>query len=631
MTIDLKKELKKYFGYSEFRGEQEAVIENLMQGKDTFVIMPTGAGKSICYQLPSLLLEGTALIISPLIALMKNQVDQMQALGIEAYYLNSSLLKSERDKIQQLVLEGKVKQLYIAPEALAKKTNVEFFKKAKISFVAVDEVHCVSEWGHDFRPEYRRIRSLIAHIDDTLPIIALTATATEKVQIDILKNLRLETSGVYQTSFYRDNLHYSVLPKTNAKMNLVKFIQRRAKQTGIIYCLSRKRVEEIAEFLRVNNINALPYHAGLDKDVRATNQEKFLGDKIDVIVATVAFGMGIDKPNVRFVIHFDAPKSLEGYYQETGRAGRDGRPSECLLFYSYKDIIKLEKFNRDKTSSERDKAILLLDEVSGFAETADCRSQDLLQYFGEHLEEKCGNCDNCKEPKEQFDAKEELSFAFNYIKNASKKRTVKGVVKRLTETGEETKKYAKYISHFWMTLVRQALLREFLVKEDDKVSLTGKGENFLISPKEEMLYKDREFPLIDESDVESMQDGQTLDINTELLAQLEELRIKVAEQKEIPPYVVFQDESLEGMASSFPLTIEDLTHISGVGLGKAKKFGKEFILLIKVFVNENNLESTANIFVKTSGNKSKNKIKNIQGIDAQLDLRRIGRQSIHYL
>lgn len=630
-STDLVSLLKKNFGYSKFRGKQQAIIENLLRNKDTFVIMPTGAGKSLCYQLPSLLCEGTALIISPLIALMKNQVDQMQALGIEACFLNSSLLKSEREQIIADVLAGKVKQLYIAPEALSKKSNIEFFKTVNLSFVAVDEVHCVSEWGHDFRPEYRKIRSLLNQIDETLPIIALTATATEKVQADIQKNLKLEDAEVFQTSFYRDNLHYSVLPKSSAKKNLVKFIQRRAKQTGIVYCLSRKKVEEIASFLQVNNINALPYHAGLEKDLRTKNQEQFLNDKIDVIVATIAFGMGIDKPNVRYVVHYDAPKSLEGYYQETGRAGRDGRTADCLLFYSYKDIIKLEKFNREKTPEERAKAIMLLDEVSGYAETADCRSQDLLQYFGEHLEEKCGHCDNCKEPKEQFDAQKELLFLLTYLVGASKKRSVKGVVKHVDQRASEVKKMESYSSHFWATMVRQALLGEFLTKENEFVVLAKKGKEFIKSPKKTMLFKEREFPVINEEDVENMQSEDELDVNTELLGQLEKLRNTVAHRKSIPPYVVFQDASLEEMASSFPLTMEDLTHINGVGAGKAKKFGAEFIAVIKAFVEENDLESTANIFVKTSVNKSKNKIKIIQGIDAKVDLEELAEsQSISF-
>lgn len=630
-STDLVSLLKKNFGYSKFRGKQQAIIENLLRNKDTFVIMPTGAGKSLCYQLPSLLCEGTALIISPLIALMKNQVDQMQALGIEACFLNSSLLKSEREQIIADVLAGKVKQLYIAPEALSKKSNIEFFKTVNLSFVAVDEVHCVSEWGHDFRPEYRKIRSLLNQIDETLPIIALTATATEKVQADIQKNLKLEDAEVFQTSFYRDNLHYSVLPKSSAKKNLVKFIQRRAKQTGIVYCLSRKKVEEIASFLQVNNINALPYHAGLEKDLRTKNQEQFLNDKIDVIVATIAFGMGIDKPNVRYVVHYDAPKSLEGYYQETGRAGRDGRTADCLLFYSYKDIIKLEKFNREKTPEERAKAIMLLDEVSGYAETADCRSQDLLQYFGEHLEEKCGHCDNCKEPKEQFDAQKELLFLLTYLVGASKKRSVKGVVKHVDQRASEVKKMESYSSHFWATMVRQALLGEFLTKENEFVVLAKKGKEFIKSPKKTMLFKEREFPVINEEDVENMQSEDELDVNTELLGQLEKLRNTVAHRKSIPPYVVFQDASLEEMASSFPLTMEDLTHINGVGAGKAKKFGTEFIAVIKAFVEENDLESTANIFVKTSVNKSKNKIKIIQGIDAKVDLEELAEsQSISF-
>jgi ATP-dependent DNA helicase RecQ len=618
--IDIHKELKKYFGFSQFKGLQEQVIESLLNKQNTFVIMPTGGGKSLCYQLPALVQEGTAIVVSPLIALMKNQVDQMQALGIEACFLNSSLLKSERDQIIADVLAGKVKQLYVAPEALSKKGNIEFFKSANLSFVAVDEVHCVSEWGHDFRPEYRKIRSLLADINSQLPIIALTATATEKVQLDIQHNLKLETAKVFQTSFYRDNLHYAVLPKSNAKKNLVKFVQRRGKLTGIVYCLSRKKVEEIAAFLRVNDINALPYHAGLDKETRTRNQEQFLGDKIDVIVATIAFGMGIDKPNVRYVIHYDAPKSLEGYYQETGRAGRDGRSADCLLFYSYKDVIKLEKFNRDKTPEDRAKAIMLLDEVSGYAETADCRSQDLLQYFGEHLENKCGHCDNCKEPKEQFDAQLELLFLLNYISKASKKRSPKGVVKHVDQRASEVEVFNEYSSHFWASMVRQALLGEFLKKENEYVVLAQKGILFIDKPKETKLFKDREFPLINEEDVESMQCEDDLDVNPELLGQLEELREKVASRKNIPPYVVFQDASLEEMASSFPLTLEDLTHINGVGLGKSQKFGKEFVELIKSFTEEHQLESTANIFVKTSVNKSKNKIKIIQGIDAKTDL-----------
>lgn len=621
MHTKLPEALKKYFGYNEFKGEQEAIIANLISGKDTFVIMPTGAGKSLCYQLPAILMEGTALIISPLIALMKNQVDQMQALGIEAEFLNSSLSKSEVKEIKNAVIEGKVKQLYIAPEALTKTKNLDFFNEAKISFVAVDEVHCVSEWGHDFRPEYRRIKSLIKKIDPNLPIIALTATATQKVQTDIQYNLQLEDANVFKSSFYRDNLYYEVLPKSNAKKNLVKFIQRHANQTGIVYCLSRKKVQEIVDFLNVNNIKALPYHAGLEKEERKLNQEKFLGDKVDVVVATIAFGMGIDKPNVRFVVHFDAPKSLEGYYQETGRAGRDGRSADCLMFYSYKDIIKLEKFNKEKPVEERDKANILLEEVSGYAESAHCRTQDLLQYFGEHTEEKCGHCDNCKEPKEQFDASQELQFLLNTLSSSKKALSIKLLVKRLGEKSTE-EGFEGDRSHFWASIVRQALLLEFILKSDEnnELRLSDKGEEFSHSPKEINLFKEREFPVVNEEDVDSMQENDALEINADLLQQLIELREKVAEDRNVPPYVVFQDESLEEMASSFPLTLDELTHISGIGLGKAKKFGNPFIRLIKWFTEEHQLVSTANVFVKTVGNKSKNKIKIIQGVDDLIDL-----------
>ncbi len=617
----LPKALKKYFGYDQFRGEQQTIIENILNKKNCFVIMPTGAGKSLCYQLPAIISEGVTIVISPLIALMKNQVDQLNGLGVNSNFLNSSLTKSEAKKVREDALTGKLKLLYLAPEALNKEDNITFLKKLNISFVAVDEVHCVSEWGHDFRPEYRRISPLIHKLNPELNIMALTATATEMVQNDIRKNLKLDDAKVFKSSFNRSNLFYEVLPKTNAKKNLVKFIQTRSKPTGIVYCLSRKKVEETAAFLKMNSINAIPYHAGLEQGVRKKNQEDFINDKVDVVVATIAFGLGIDKPNVRFVVHFDAPKSLEGYYQETGRAGRDGRPADCLMFYSYKDVLKLEKLNKDKNQDEREKAKILLEEVSGYAESGHCRTKDLLQYFGEHLEHNCGNCDNCKNPKELFNAQYELAFVLEVMENLGATE-IKTAVKEVTERSQIKKIIKGHSAHYWSSIIRQAILEEFIVKNIGTTGLiiSGKGKNYILEPYKINLFIEREFPIVNDDEVDSMQDKQELNIHHDLLTELFKIRETLSSKNNIPPYAIFQEESLEEMASSLPTSLTDLTHISGIGEGKAKKFGKQIVEKIKTYVEENNLTSTAGIFVKTSVNKSKKKIKIIQGIDKQLDL-----------
>lgn len=624
-TGSLKKSLKKYFGYDEFRGEQESIIETILSGKNCFVIMPTGAGKSLCYQLPAIISDGVAIVISPLIALMKNQVDQLNGLGVDSNFLNSSLTKSEAKDVKSKAISGKLKLLYIAPEALNKEENIEFFKKLNISFVAVDEVHCVSEWGHDFRPEYRKIRPLIDKINPKLNIMALTATATEMVQNDIRKNLKLDDAKVFKSSFNRTNLFYEVLPKTNAKKNLVKFIQTRTKPTGIVYCLSRKKVEETAKFLQMNEIKAVPYHAGLEQNIRKKNQEDFINDKVDVVVATIAFGMGIDKPNVRFIVHFDAPKSLEGYYQETGRAGRDGRSADCLMFYSYKDVLKLEKLNKDKNQDEREKAKILLEEVSGYAESGHCRTKDLLQYFGEHLEENCGNCDNCKTPKETFNAQYELAFVLQVMENLGATE-IKNLVTEVTERSQVKKIVKGHNSHYWASIIRQAILEEFIVKDIKTVGLiiSGKGKKYILEPYEIKLFIEREFPVINDDEAESMHGGEELNIHKDLLIELYKIRERIADKHSIPPYAVFQEESLEEMSSSLPTSLTDLTHINGVGQGKAKKFGEKFISRIKEYVEDNGLTSTAGVFVKTTVNKSKKKIKIIQGIDKMIDLEELG-------
>lgn len=643
ITMNLVEVLKENFGYSTFRGNQEKIIQNLLAKKDTFVIMPTGAGKSLCYQLPAIMLEGTAIVISPLIALMKNQVDQLEARGINAHFLNSTLTKREITKVKKEVLDGVTKLLYVAPESLTKEENIEFLKKAKLSFVAVDEVHCISEWGHDFRPEYRRIRSIISMLGD-LPIIALTATATPKVRLDIIKNLAMENATLYKGSFFRKNLFYDVRPKVNSKVQLIQFIKQHKGEGGIVYCLSRKKVEELAQFLNVNDINARPYHAGLDPHVREKNQDDFLNEEVDVIVATIAFGMGIDKPDVRFVIHYDAPKSLEGYYQETGRAGRDSKNSHCLMFYNYNDIVKLEKFNKDKAVSERENAHHLLEEVTGYSESARCRTRQLLHYFGEQLDEDCGFCDNCQNPKESYTIENEVTLAIQAVKQTGERFELKHIADVLrgskgqyvlSHHHNELAVYAKgksKDSHQWMSILRQLLILDYFKKDIDNygvVSVSKLGEAFLKNPHPIEILNDHVYPEVNDNDDIAIKDQQQQhqlihDSHDRVLFELlKTLRKDVAKKNSVPPYVVFQEAAMEEMATSFPMTIESLTHISGVGQGKASKFGKSFIELIKKYVEENDIDVPSDMFVKSKVNKSRNKIQIIQFIDDKIDLEEI--------
>ena len=635
--------LKENFGYTAFRGNQEKIIQNRLAGNDTFVIMPTGAGKSMCYQLPAIMLEGTAIVISPLIALMKNQVDQLRARNINAHFLNSTLTKGEIKKVKADVVAGKTKLLYVAPETLTKAEKIAFLKSVNISFIAIDEVHCISEWGHDFRPEYRKIKTIVKEIGD-LPVIALTATATPKVRLDIIKNLHMEEATLFKGSFLRDNLYYELRPKINSKLQLVQFIKQHKGECGIVYCLSRKKVENLAEFLRVNDINALPYHAGLDSHVRENNQDNFLNEDADVIVATIAFGMGIDKPDVRYVVHYDAPKSLEGYYQETGRAGRDSKQSHCLMFYSYTDIVKLDKFNKDKAVAERENAHHLLEEVSGYAESATCRTRQLLHYFGEHVEKDCGNCDNCKSPKETYEAQNEISLALQAVLETGEKFDIKHLSEVLKGS-----KAAHIISNShnklpiygkgkktdlqqWVSILRQLHILEFLDKDIEHygvMKMNPIAYEFLKNPHSVLLTKDHEYPEANESDeIESIDHHKQHEIyhksyDKALFELLKKLRKEVAKQKDLPPYVIFQEDSLEEMATTFPCTTEHLTHIMGVGQGKAHKFGQPFIALIKKYVEENDIEIPSDMFVKTQANKSKNKIHIIQQIDNQVVLEEI--------
>lgn len=635
----LRVALKEIFGFDKYRGTQEAIIKNIYHGNDTFVIMPTGAGKSLCYQLPAVVLSGTAIIISPLIALMKNQVDQMQAFGIDARFLNSTLSKSEARRVKEDTLAEKVKMLYVAPESLTKEENVEFLKKANISFIAVDEAHCISEWGHDFRPEYRRIKSIV-HQLGSHPVIALTATATPKVQQDIIKNLEMDASGVFQSSFNRDNLYYEVRPKQDIKKQLIKFLKAQNGKSGIIYCLSRKKVEEVAELLVVNGVNAAPYHAGLESSTRIKNQDDFLNEDLDVIVATIAFGMGIDKPDVRFVIHYDVPKSLEGYYQETGRAGRDGVPSHCLMFFSHNDILKLDKFNKDKPIQERDNSRLLLAEMTSYAESAICRRKQLLHYFGESYKaENCNNCDNCMHPTEVYPGGGYVKLALETALQTEERFGMLHLVDVITGKRsdyvtsykhDQIEAFAKGNEHseeFWRSVVRQTLLNEFLEKDIANIGilkLTEKGRKYLKDPFKITLFRNHDYNNIKQEDEEVETVLNTAHAYDEaLFSMLKTLRKSVAKHKGVPPYVVFQDPSLEEMATTFPCTIEDLQKINGVGRGKAIKFGDEFVDLISNYVEENDIISAFDVTVKSTVNKSKNKVFIITQIDKKLDLEEI--------
>ncbi|TGD81900.1 DNA helicase RecQ [Hymenobacter wooponensis] len=635
---DLKGKLKEVFGYGQFRGVQEDIIQNVIRGNNTFVIMPTGAGKSLCYQLPALVLPGTAIVISPLIALMKNQVDQLNAFGVNAQFLNSTLSKSEMNKVKKDVISGEVKLLYVAPESLTKDETIEFLQKATISFVAIDEAHCISEWGHDFRPEYRKIRSIIDGLGVQVPVIALTATATPKVQQDIQKNLQMDDASVFKTSFNRTNLYYEVRPKHNTKKQLIQYVKQRKGMAGIVYCLSRKKVEEIAELLRVNDVRALPYHAGLDPHVRMANQDAFLNEDCDVIVATIAFGMGIDKPDVRFVIHFDTPKSIEGYYQETGRGGRDGLEGDCLMFYSYDDIVKLEKFNKDKPVTERDNSKLLLQEMANYADSAVCRRKQLLHYFGESYPTDCGFCDNCKHPKARFEAKNEVVMALKAVVQTEERfgldhigTVLMGMNNPHVESygHDQLPVYGQGKDHdaqFWHSLLRQVLLAGYLEKDIENfgvIKISQKGIDFIENPHSIKLTQDHNYEEEVKEEQEQEEVQQAAGHDETLFDMLKALRKKIAQQKNLPPYVLFQDPSLKEMATTFPVKMEDLAHVGGVGQGKAQKFGAPFLALIQKYVDENDIITAADVVVKSAVNKSKIKIYIIQQIDKKMDLEEI--------
>ena len=637
MKVNLNEALKKYFGFDKFKGDQKAIIQNVLDGKDTFVLMPTGGGKSLCYQLPSLLMEGTAIVISPLIALMKNQVDVISAMSEEgtAHYLNSSLNKSAIDQVKEDVKAGRTKLLYVAPESLTKDENVEFLKQAKISFYAIDEAHCISEWGHDFRPEYRRIRPIINEIGNA-PIIALTATATDKVRTDIKKNLAIVDAVEFKSSFNRPNLYYEVRPKTkDVDKDIIKFIKQHPGKSGIIYCLSRKKVEELAEILRANDIKAQAYHAGLDSGLRSQTQDDFLMEKIDVIVATIAFGMGIDKPDVRFVIHYDIPKSLEGYYQETGRAGRDGGEGLCITFYSNKDLQKLDKFMEGKPVAEQDIGRQLLQETAAYAETSVCRRKMLLHYFGEVYEQdNCHNCDNCLHPKTKIEAKDQLVIVLNTViaikENFRSDYVIDFIMGR--ETDEILAHKHQELEMFgagedddeklWNPVIRQALIAGYLKKDVENYGLlkiTPAGKKFLKKPESFMIVEDKEFN--DDYEGALDQEGGTSALDPTLNAMLKDLRKKVSKQLNRPPYVIFQDVSLEQMATDYPVTLDELKNIQGVGEGKVKQpYAKEFVDLIKRYCDENEITRQADLRVRTVAKKSMLKVKIIQGIDRQVAL-----------
>lgn len=635
--INLLEILKCHFGFDTFKGDQEAIIRNLMAGNDTFVLMPTGGGKSLCYQLPALLMGGTAIVISPLIALMKNQVDAMRNMSEEdgiAHFINSSLNKSAIDLVKSDILSGKTKLLYVAPESLTKEENIEFLKKIKIAFYAIDEAHCISEWGHDFRPEYRKIRPLINEIG-VAPVIALTATATNKVRDDIKKNLGIQNAKDYKSSFNRANLYYEIRPKSkNVDKDIIKFIKSNPGKSGIIYCLSRKKVEELAEILQANDISAMAYHAGMEASARSKTQDAFIMEKIDVIVATIAFGMGIDKPDVRYVIHYDIPKSLEGYYQETGRAGRDGGEGQCIAFYSSKDVQKLEKFLEGKPLAEQDIGRQLLAETTAYCESSVCRRKLLLHYFGESYEEEnCGNCDNCLNPKKRVEGRQLLETVLDVIQAVKENFKTDYIIDMLLgkETSEITDHMHDDLEAFgsgsdeeektWNAVIRQALIAGYIRKEVENygvLKITDDGREYMKNPKSFMIVEDKEF---DDDDSDGpMRGGGSFAVDPELYSMLKDLRKKLSKHLQLPPYVIFQDPSLEAMATTYPVNMDELQNIPGVGAGKAKRYGQEFIDLIKRHVDENEIERPEDMRVRTVANKSKLKVSIIQSIDMKVAL-----------
>ena len=646
-SAELQIKLKEFFGFDSFKREQEDIIKHLSGGNDTFVLMPTGGGKSLCYQLPALVMEGTAIVISPLIALMKNQVDAIRGFvanknkeGI-AHFLNSSLNKTQIQEVKEDLLSGATKLLYVAPESLTKEENIQLLKQIKISFYAIDEAHCISEWGHDFRPEYRKIRSIVEDIG-VAPIIALTATATPKVQSDIQKNLSMSHAKVFKDSFNRKNLYYEVRDKSNVKKEIIKFIRNNKGKSGIIYCLSRKKVEDIAEFLNVNGIKARPYHAGMDAATRAKNQDAFLMEEVDVIVATIAFGMGIDKPDVRFVIHYDIPKSLEGYYQETGRAGRDGKEGQCIAFYSYKDIQKLEKFMQGKPLAEQEIGKQLLLETVSYAESNRCRRKIILNYFGEEYnEENCGCCDNCLHPKKLFDGQEELLTVIeliNSMKERFKAEHLANILGGVTNSIIKSYEHHKHElfgfgkdkgARFWLAIIRQGLVMHFLDKDIEQYGLifvTQQGEEFFKAPHTIMLAEDREFTDGDDDDedddviIGNNRNSQGGGADPVLFAMLKDVRHSLSKKLNLPPFVIFTDPSLEDMSLNYPITVDELKNCQGVGEGKAKKYGKEFLALIAKYVEENDIDRPTDFVVKSVVNKSANKVYIIQNIDRKIPL-----------
>ncbi len=632
--IDLLERLQHFFGFDRFKGQQEAAIKNVLGGDNTFVLMPTGGGKSLIYQLPALIMEGTAIVISPLIALMKNQVDSIRGMNAEdnvAHFLNSSLSKAAIAQVKEDVLAGKTKLLYVAPESLTKEENIEFLKQIRISFYAIDEAHCISEWGHDFRPEYRRIKPIVEEIGKS-PIVALTATATAKVQHDIQKNLGILDAQVFKASFNRENLYYEVRPKVKTVNQIIRFIKQNEGKSGIIYCLSRKKVEELAENLQVNGIKALAYHAGMDANTRSTNQDKFLMEEVDVIVATIAFGMGIDKPDVRFVIHYDIPKSLEGYYQETGRAGRDGGEGKCITFYAYKDIQKLEKFMHGKPVAEQEIGKQLLLDTVSYAETAICRRIILLHYFGEKYEqENCGNCDNCLNPKEQIEAQEEIVIALKAILEVNEKYKGDHIANILignkTAAIKSFRHYtlesfgtgADHDERFWNAVFRQSMVAGLINKDIENYGLlkvTPEGHAYLANPVSFMLVRNHDYEEEAESEGGAPSGGSSGD--PQLFSMLKDLRKRIAKRHNLPPFVIFQDPSLSDMSIQYPINIEELQNIQGVGQGKARRYGKDFVELIKQYVEDNDIERPEDLVVRTVANKSKMKVFIIQSIDRKI-------------